>query len=66
MAVAKVIEIIAKSDKGFEDAAQQAVTEAAKSVRNIQSLYVKEFEAKVENDRITEYKVNAKVTFLVE
>jgi hypothetical protein len=54
MAAAKVIEVIAKSNQSWEDAAQQAVKDAAESVRNIQSLYIKEFEAKVENDRITE------------
>jgi hypothetical protein len=66
MAAAKVIEVIAKSNQSWEDAAQQAVKDAAESVRNIQSLYIKEFEAKVENDNIVEYKVNVKLTFLVE
>lgn len=66
MSAAKVIEIIAKSDKSWEDAAQQAVTDAAKSVKNIQSVYLKELEAKVESDRIVEYKATAKITFIVD
>lgn len=66
MSAAKVIEIIAKSDKSWEDAAQQAVTDAAKSVKNIQSVYLKELEAKVENDKIVEYKTTTKITFIVD
>jgi hypothetical protein len=66
MSAAKVIEIIAKSDKSWEDAAQKAVTDAAKSVQNIQSVYMKEMEAKVENDKIVEYKATTKITFIVE
>lgn len=66
MSAAKVIEIIAKSEKGWEDAAQQAVADAAKSIHDIQSVYIKDFEAKVENEKIVEYKVTAKITFLVK
>ncbi|MBE2237002.1 MAG: dodecin domain-containing protein [Caldilineaceae bacterium] len=66
MAIAKVIEVLAQSDKSWDDAAQQALTEASKTVRNIQSIYVKEFQAIVENDKITQYRLNAKITFLVD
>jgi len=66
MSAAKVIEILAKSPESWEDAAQQAVKDTARTVQNIQSVYVKEFEAKVENNEIVEYKVNAKITFLVD
>ncbi len=65
MAVAKVIEILAQSDEGWEEAVQQALDEASKTVRNIQSIYVKDFQAIVEDDEITAYRVNTKITFLV-
>lgn len=65
MAVAKVIEVIASSEKSFDDATRNALIEASKSVNNIQSIYVKEMKAKVENNKITSFRVNAKVTFVV-
>jgi flavin-binding protein dodecin len=64
--IVKVLEIIAESDKSFDDAAQQAVREAAKSVRGIKSVWIENFSATVEGDRITQYRVNAKLSFLVE
>lgn len=66
MAIVKVIEILAQSDKSWDDAAQVALAEAKKTVRNIQSIYVKEFQALVENGEIANYRVNAKISFLVE
>ncbi|MBD3291221.1 dodecin domain-containing protein [candidate division KSB1 bacterium] len=65
MSIVKVIEVLAQSEKGWEDATRQALTEASKSVRNIQSIYVKEFQAIVENGEIKTYRVNAKISFLV-
>lgn len=66
MSVVKVIELIAESEKSWEDAAQNAVTEAAKTVRNIQNVYVKDCKAIVKSDRIVKYRVNAKITFIVD
>lgn len=66
MAMLKVIEVLAESDKSFEDAVQNAVTEAASSVRNVKSVYIKEMNAAVENDRIASYRVNAKITFQID
>jgi hypothetical protein len=66
MAVHKVIEILAQSEKGWEDAAQLAVTEASKTVRNIESVYVHEMTAKVEENLIVQYRANVKITFLVD
>lgn len=66
MAIVKVIEVLAQSNKSWEDATHSALEEAAKTVRNIKSIYVKEFQAKVENNRITEYRVNAKISFVIE
>ena len=65
MAIVKVIELMAQSDKGWEDATQVALKEAARTVRKIKSIYVKEFKAIVENDEITNYRVNVKVSFEV-
>ncbi len=66
MKIVKVIEVIATSEKGFEDAAQVAVNQASKSVKNIKSIYIKEMKAGVENNKITSYAVNAKISFEVE
>jgi flavin-binding protein dodecin len=66
MSMLKVIEVLAESDKSFEAAAQNAVTQAAKSVRNVKSIYLKEMTAAVEDGTITRYRVNAKVTFLLD
>ena len=62
----KVIEIMSESANSWEEAAQNVVSEAAKTLRNIRSVYVKEFTAAVENDKVTSYRVNAKVTFEME
>ncbi len=61
--VVKVIELLAQSEKSWEDAAQGAVEEASKTLRNIRSVYIKNFEAAVEGGKITQFRVNAKVTF---
>ncbi|MCI0745906.1 MAG: dodecin family protein [Verrucomicrobia subdivision 3 bacterium] len=66
MSVVKVIEVIAQSDKGWEDAARVAVREAAQTVRGIKSLWVKEMQAVIENGNITQYRINAKLSFGVE
>ena len=66
MAVVKVIELLAESEKGWEAAAQEAVTEVSKTVRNIKSIYIKDFQAIVEGDEIVNYRVNAKVSFVVQ
>ena len=54
------------ASNSWEEAAQNAVKQAAETLRGISSVYIKEFEAKVENDRITSYRINAKVTFTLE
>jgi flavin-binding protein dodecin len=66
MTMLKVIEVLAQSDKSWEDAAANAVAQAAKTVRGIRSIYIKEMEATVENDRIAQYRINAKVSFSLE
>lgn len=64
--IVKVLEVIAESSKSFDDAALQAVREAAASVRNIKSIWIENFSGVVEGDRIVQYRVNAKLSFLVE
>jgi dodecin len=64
--IVKVIEVIGVSDKGFTDATENAVLEAAKTVSNIRSIYVKHINANVENQKIISYAVNAKISFEVK
>ena len=65
MAVVKVVEILAESNEGWESAAQVAVKEASKTIKNIESVYIKDFQAIVEDNNITKYRVNAKISFKV-
>jgi dodecin len=62
----KVIEVIAASEKSFDDATRIAVAEAAKTVKNIQSVYIKNMNVNVENNQIVSWAVNAKISFLLE
>ncbi len=66
MAVLKVIEVLANSDKSWEDATKKAVRQAAKSVKNIKSVYVQDQSAIVNGDDVTEFRVNVKLTFEVK
>lgn len=66
MAVAKVIEITAASSESFEEAIKQGITKAGESVRNIQGAWVKEQKVKVDDGQISEYRVDLKVTFVLE
>lgn len=66
MAVMKVLEIMANSNQSWEDAVKNAVKTAAKSVKNIRSVYVKDQTASVQGDNITDYRVIVKITFEVE
>lgn len=65
MAIVKVIELLAEG-KDMEDAVQAAITEAAKTVRNIKSVYVDNIQAIVENNKVAKYRLDVKVSFLVE
>lgn len=66
MSIIKVIEVIATSDKSFDDATKNALTEASKTVKNIKSIYIAEMKAKVEENQIISYGVNAKVSFRID
>ncbi len=64
MSVAKVIEVLAEGES-IEHAAENAVAEASKSVRNIRTVYITDFQGIVKDGSIAKYRVNAKVTFVV-
>lgn len=66
MSVAKHIEITADSTKGFEDAIQQGILTASKTVKGIRSAWVKDQQVLVEGKKVTTYRVNMKVTFVLE
>lgn len=66
MAVLKVLELLANSTKSWEDAAQQAVAEASKTVKHIRSIYIQDHSAEVKNNKIVEYRITAKLTFEIE
>ena len=65
MAVLKVIEVLANSNKSWEDATRNAVNHASKSVKNIRSVYVQDQSASVNDGEVTEFRVNVKITFEV-
>ncbi len=64
--VVKVIEVLAQSDTSWEDAAQGAVKSASKSIKNIKSINITNMSAKVNGDKITKYRINAKISFLIK
>lgn len=66
MAVAKIIEITAQSSESFEDAIRQGVAKASETVRNIEGAWVKEQKVVVENGNITGFRVDLKVTFVLD
>lgn len=66
MSIVKVIEVIAVSEKSFDDATRNALKEASKTVKNIRSINVSNMNAKVEKNKITTYAVNAKISFEIE
>jgi flavin-binding protein dodecin len=66
MPIVKVVEVIAESKKSWEDAAEEAVKEASKTLRNIKHIYIEGQQGIVEDDKIVKFRVNAKVSFLVD
>jgi hypothetical protein len=63
--IAKVIEVIAESDTSWDDAVKNAITEAAKTVDNITEVWVAGMKAIVENNKVTKYRITAKITFVL-
>ena len=66
MAVVKVIELLGESEQSWEDASRKVVEEATRTLRGVTSVWIKEFQATVENDRVKNFRVNAKVSFVME
>ncbi len=66
MSVARVTEISSTSEKSFEDAINQGIARATATLRNVQGAWIKEQQVSVEGDRITSYKVNMMITFVLE
>jgi flavin-binding protein dodecin len=66
MPVARVTELSAMSDQSFEDAINQAVSRATSTLRNVESAWVKDMNVEIQDDRISAYKVNVAITFLLE
>ena len=66
MPIVKVIEVIASSNESFDDAVKSAVAEVSKTIKNIDSVYVKDFKVHVKDEQITSYGVICKVSFRVE
>ena len=66
MAVVKVIELIASSEKSFDDAVNESVKEASKTVRNIDAVWVKDMKVHVKDGKIASYGVICKVSFRVD
>jgi flavin-binding protein dodecin len=65
MAVAKVIELTASSNKSFEDAIEQGIKRATKTLDNVEGAWVQEQKVVVKKGKIVEYRVNMKVTFVL-
>jgi len=66
MSVAKVTEIIASSDKSFDDAVSEGVKRANKTLNDIKSVWIKEQKAMIDGGKITEYRVTMKVSFVLK
>jgi flavin-binding protein dodecin len=66
MPILKVLELMSSSAKSWEDAAQQAVNEASLTLKNIRSVYIKDHSAVVNNNKIVEYRITAKLSFQVD
>jgi dodecin len=66
MSIARVTELSATSETGFEDAINQAVARATKTLRGVEGAWVKDQNVMIENGNITGYKVNVEITFMLE
>lgn len=66
MSIVRSIEVIAQSPNGFDDACRQAIREASETLRGIRSFWIKNAECIVEDDEVTMFRVNGKISFTVE
>lgn len=65
MTVAKTTEITAESPEGFEAAIREGMTRASKTLKNVQSVWIKDQEIRIKNDRPEAFRVTMKVTFVL-
>ena len=63
MSVLKVVEILGNSTVSWEDAVNQVIKEASKTIKNIKSVYIQDMQAMVKDNKVSECRINAKVTF---
>jgi len=66
MSILKVIEVMSNSTKSWEDASQNAINHAAKSLRNIKSLWIQDQSAVISNNKIIEYRITVKLSFEID
>jgi flavin-binding protein dodecin len=66
MSIARIVEISSTSEKSFENAIEQGIARASKTLRGIRGAWIKEQEIQVEGDKIVAYKVTLKITFVLE
>ena len=66
MAIAKIIEVSATSPKSFEDAIEQGIAKAAETVHGIKGAWVSEQKLRVQDGKIVEYRVDMRVSFVVD
>ncbi len=64
--VVKVVEVMSESEKSWEDAVLNAVNRASETIHGIKSVYVDNFTAKVEGNRIVQYRIDAKISFVLD
>jgi flavin-binding protein dodecin len=66
MSVARVIELSATSDQGFEEAINEGIQRATSTLRNVESAWVKDMNVEIQNNQVTVYRVNLAITFVLE
>ena len=66
MAMAKVVEVNSSSQKSFEDAIQTGISKVTETVKNVQGAWINEQKVIIQDNKITEYRVNLKISFLVD
>lgn len=66
MSVARVIELSATSDQGFEEAINEGIQRATSTLRNVESAWVKDMNVEIQDNRVTVYRVNLAITFVLE
>jgi len=66
MSVVKVIELLSESAVSWEDAVKNSIKQASKTIKNIQSVYIENMQAIVKDNEIVKYRINVKLSFIIE